>query len=285
MSDGLVRVRIWRYPYEFTKQDFDQFAGQCPGSFGFPTRTQAGSSGRRQCRAGLDFRQYNSAQLGYGTAELKVEPVTSGTYTDGTLSVTITVRETAEGQVTPTSQPIWGLTLCSSRAIADGNLYIYNPRWRPTPVLHAPTRPSQWAITDQSTHTPRVRAADVPTHAVPPTLTATRRPTHRSRQRRRRPDVRRTLLPRPPTKTPTSTPQRAGAAHADVYTNPYLHVRRRLMRGCTPGYWKQDQRLRLMDELHARHLGPEVFATPGSTTTSTARVVPIRCSCAELQGW
>ena len=34
-----------------------------------------------------------------GTTELKIEPVESGTFTDGTLTVTITVRDTASGQV------------------------------------------------------------------------------------------------------------------------------------------------------------------------------------------
>src|SRR5262245_16089587 len=39
------------------------------------------------------------SQLAPGTTELKVEPVASGVYTNGTLTVTITVRDTASGQV------------------------------------------------------------------------------------------------------------------------------------------------------------------------------------------
>src|SRR5215216_4604408 len=34
-----------------------------------------------------------------GTTELKIEPVADGTYSDGTLTVTIDVRDTASGQV------------------------------------------------------------------------------------------------------------------------------------------------------------------------------------------
>src|SRR6266550_4433962 len=39
------------------------------------------------------------ATLVPGSVELKVEPVTNGTYSDGTLSVTLAVRDTAAGPV------------------------------------------------------------------------------------------------------------------------------------------------------------------------------------------
>jgi hypothetical protein len=66
------------------------------------------------------------AQLAPGTTELKIEPVADGTYSDGTLTVTIDVRDTADGQVFDFTANI-GVDAVFVKGGPDGNLYLYNP--------------------------------------------------------------------------------------------------------------------------------------------------------------
>ncbi len=59
-----------------------------------------------------------------GTTELKVEPVNSGTYTDGTLTVTIAVRNTDDGQVIDFTSNI-GVDSVFVKGGSNGNFYNY----------------------------------------------------------------------------------------------------------------------------------------------------------------
>jgi hypothetical protein len=78
-----------------------------------------------------------------GTTTLKVEPVADGTFTDGTLTVTIDVRDTAAGQVFD-----WTSNIGVDQVIAKGgntaNIYTYDPPAESTgdTGLHAPANAS-----------------------------------------------------------------------------------------------------------------------------------------------
>jgi hypothetical protein len=82
--------------------------------------------------------------LAPGTIELKVEPVADGTFSDGTLTVTIDVRDTPDGQVFDFTSNI-GLDAVFAKGSNTGNLYTYDP---PGPEakadtgLHAPVNAS-----------------------------------------------------------------------------------------------------------------------------------------------
>ena len=65
------------------------------------------------------------AQLLPGTTELKIEPVADETYNDGTLTVTIDVRDTAEGQVVDFTPLIWVSMRSLSKGAGWKSLYIY----------------------------------------------------------------------------------------------------------------------------------------------------------------
>jgi len=76
-----------------------------------------------------------------GTTTLKVEPVADGTFTDGTLTVTIDVRTTAGGQVFD-----WTSNIGVDAVIAKGgnasNVYTYDPESTGDTGLHAPANRS-----------------------------------------------------------------------------------------------------------------------------------------------
>jgi uncharacterized repeat protein (TIGR01451 family) len=82
--------------------------------------------------------------LAPGTTELKVDPVADGTYSDGTLTVTIDVGDTPDGQVFDFTSNI-GLDAVFAKGADAGNLYKYDP---PGPEatadtgLHAPVNAS-----------------------------------------------------------------------------------------------------------------------------------------------
>jgi uncharacterized repeat protein (TIGR01451 family) len=82
--------------------------------------------------------------LAPGTIELKVDPVADGIYSDGTLTVTIDVRDTPDGQVFDFTSNI-GLDAVFAKGSNAGNLYKYDP---PGPEatadtgLHAPVNAS-----------------------------------------------------------------------------------------------------------------------------------------------
>ncbi|HEX6578875.1 MAG TPA: LPXTG cell wall anchor domain-containing protein [Jiangellaceae bacterium] len=76
-----------------------------------------------------------------GTTELKVEPVSDGTFTDGTLSVTIDVRTTADGPVFDWTSNI-GVDAVFVKGGPGGNLYVYDPEATADTGLHAPVNPN-----------------------------------------------------------------------------------------------------------------------------------------------
>ena len=80
-------------------------------------------------------------QLIAGTQELKVEPVADGTFTDGTLTVTIDVYNTAQGPVFDFTANM-GVDGVFVKGGPNGNLYLYNPEVIADTILHAPINPA-----------------------------------------------------------------------------------------------------------------------------------------------
>ena len=72
-----------------------------------------------------------------GTTELKVEPVADGTFSDGTLTVTIDVRDTAQGQVFDWTSNI-GVDVVIVKGGNASNVYTYDPEATADTGLHAP---------------------------------------------------------------------------------------------------------------------------------------------------
>ncbi|HET9242939.1 MAG TPA: hypothetical protein VFN99_05810 [Gaiella sp.] len=79
------------------------------------------------------------AALDPGKLELRVQPVADGTFTDGFLTVTIDVRDTAGGQVFDWTSNI-GVDSIFVKGGPDGNFYTYDPPAEDTEdtSLHAP---------------------------------------------------------------------------------------------------------------------------------------------------
>jgi LPXTG-motif cell wall-anchored protein len=72
-----------------------------------------------------------------GLTELKVEPVEDGTFSDDTLTVTIDVRDTAEGQVFDWTSNI-GVDVVIVKGGPNSNVYTYDPESTGDTGLHAP---------------------------------------------------------------------------------------------------------------------------------------------------
>ena len=137
-------------------------------------------------------------QLAPGTIELRVEPVADGTYGDGTLSVTIDVRDTAQGPVFDFTANI-GVEAVFVKGGPNGNLYAYTPEITADTDLHAPVNPANNQYfglshllfcydVEPPTNTPT--ATNTPTDTA--TFTSTNTPTNTSTDT--------------PTNTPTDTP-------------------------------------------------------------------------------
>jgi hypothetical protein len=76
-----------------------------------------------------------------GLTELKVEPVADGTFTDNTLTVTIDVRDTADGQVFDWTSNI-GVDAVIAKGGPNSNVYTYSPESTGDTGLHAPANAS-----------------------------------------------------------------------------------------------------------------------------------------------
>ena len=78
-----------------------------------------------------------------GIIELKVEPVVDGSFTsaDGTLTVTIDVRSTADGPVFDWTSNI-GVDAVFVKGGPNGNLYVYAPEATGDTGLHSPVNPN-----------------------------------------------------------------------------------------------------------------------------------------------
>jgi LPXTG-motif cell wall-anchored protein len=72
--------------------------------------------------------------------EFKVEPVADGTFTDGTLSVTIDVRDTDDGPVFDWTSNL-GVDAVFVKGGPGGLLYVYDPESMGDTGLHAPVNP------------------------------------------------------------------------------------------------------------------------------------------------
>jgi hypothetical protein len=183
------------------------------------------------------------AQLVPGTSELKVEPGADGTYSDGTLTVTIDVRDTPEGPVFDFTSNI-GIDAVFVKGGPDGNLYTYSPETTGDTGLHAPVNPGNGKYyglshisfcydVEPSTATPTVTNTPTPTNTPTdtPTSTPTNTPTNTPTDTpTSTPTSTPTDTPTPtPTNTPTSTPTNTPTPTPIAFE------------GCTPGYWKQSQ--------------------------------------------
>jgi hypothetical protein len=97
---------------------------------------------------GVDYPDNRTcASFGYDF-ELKIEPVVSGPYTDGTLSVTIDVYDTSSGQVFDFTSNI-GVDAVFAKGGSGGRLYTYNEAMSGT-ALHAPVNPNNGKYYDLS---------------------------------------------------------------------------------------------------------------------------------------
>jgi hypothetical protein len=80
-----------------------------------------------------------------GLTELKVDPVTAGEHSDGTLDVTITLHDTEDGQTFDWTSNI-GVDVVIVKGGPNSNVYTYDPESMGDSGLHAPENPSgDWA--------------------------------------------------------------------------------------------------------------------------------------------
>ncbi len=121
-----------------------------------------------------------------GIIELKVEPVEDGTFSDGTLTVTIDVRDTDDGPVFDWTSNI-GVDAVFVKGGPNGNLYVYDPEATSDTGLHAPVNPNNdkfYGLShisfcydkDETTTPPTSPPPTTPT-TPPPTETPTEAPT------------------------------------------------------------------------------------------------------------
>jgi len=85
------------------------------------------------------------APAGVTWTAFKVEPPADGEFSDGTLTVNIDVRATADGQVFDWDSNI-GVDAVIVKGGPNANVYFYDPESTGDTGLHAPVNPSgQWA--------------------------------------------------------------------------------------------------------------------------------------------
>lgn len=122
------------------------------------------------------------ADVAPGATELRIDLIADGTFSDGTLAVTIDVRDTAEGPVFDFASNI-GIDVVIAKGGPDANVYFHNPEVTSNTGLHAPVEPSSNQFYSLS-HISFCYDVEPPTNT--PSLTATSTDT--------------------PTNTPTNTP-------------------------------------------------------------------------------
>src|SRR5688572_17275114 len=177
------------------------------------------------------------SQVAPGTTELRIEPVADGTFSDGTLTVTIDVRDTPDGPVFDFTSNI-GVDAVVVKGGPDANVYFYNPEVTSDTGLHAPVNPSNNTFfglshllfcydveppTNTPTNTP-IPPTDTPTDTptntpVPPTDTPTDTPTNTPVPPTDTPTDTPTNTPVPPTDTPTDTPTNTPVPPTDTPTD------------------------------------------------------------------
>jgi hypothetical protein len=146
-----------------------------------------------------------------GTTEFKVQPVVDGTFSDGTLTVTIDVRNTADGPVFDFTANI-GVDAVIVKGGPNANVYFYNPEVTSDTGLHAPVNPQNNTFFGLS-HISFCYDVEPPTNT--PTNTATNTPVTPSNTPTDTP----TNTPVPPTDTPTDTPTNTPVPPTDTPTN------------------------------------------------------------------
>jgi LPXTG-motif cell wall-anchored protein len=132
------------------------------------------------------------APEGVTWTELKVEPVADGTFSDGTLTVTVDVQDTANGPVFDWTSNI-GVDAVFVKGGPGGNLYLYDPEATADTDLHAPVNPKNDKFYGLSHISFCYDAGD---ETTPPTETPTKTPTETPSE----------TPTKTPTKTPTETP-------------------------------------------------------------------------------
>jgi hypothetical protein len=105
-----------------------------------------------------------------GLTELKVEPVADGTFTDGTLTVTIDVRTTADGEVFDWTSNI-GVDVVIVKGGPNSNVYTYVGESTGDTGLHAPANRS--GTFAGLSHISFCYDAEPPTTEPPPSTTTT----------------------------------------------------------------------------------------------------------------
>jgi hypothetical protein len=89
----------------------------------------------------MPIQQPGNPSCPAGMTTLKVEPVADGTFSDGTLTVTIDVRDTAAGQVFDWTSNI-GVDVVIAKGGPNANVYTYVGESTGDTGLHAPVGPS-----------------------------------------------------------------------------------------------------------------------------------------------
>ena len=111
-----------------------------------------------------------------GVTELKVDPGASGTFTDGTLTVTIAVTVTDAGPVFNWTSNIGVDAVFSKGGPIGGNLYVYDPEATADTGLHSPVNPKNNKYSGLS-HISFCYDKDATTKPPTPSETPTKTPT------------------------------------------------------------------------------------------------------------
>jgi hypothetical protein len=137
-----------------------------------------------------------------GVTELKVDPGASGTFTDGTLTVTIDVTVTDAGPIFDWTSNIGVDAVFSKGGPIGGNLYVYDPEATADTGLHSPVNPKNNKFSGLS-HISFCYDKDETT--TPPTTPPTKPPTESPTKP-------------PTTETPSMAPTTPGETPAPVPT-------------------------------------------------------------------
>jgi hypothetical protein len=103
------------------------------------------------------------SSLGLGDFELKVEPVADGTYSDGTLTVNVDVRDTTAGPVFDWTSDL-GVDAVIVKGGPNANSYVYDPPQEDTgdTDLHAPVNRLTTSFSGSATSRGSVHHAQTP---------------------------------------------------------------------------------------------------------------------------
>jgi hypothetical protein len=176
------------------------------------------------------------AELSPGTTELTINAPGDGTFSDGTLTVTLDVRDTAAGPVFDWTSNI-GIDSIFVKGGPGGNLYVYDPEATGDSGLHAPLNPENNTFFGLS-HISFCYDVEPPPPPPPPTTTTTTTTTTLPETTTTSlPETTTTSLPEtttttlPETTTTTTLPPTTTSTTTTTTLPPAEE-------GCTPGFWK-----------------------------------------------